>query len=142
MVAVVSHLLTGAAWVIAAFTPMGALAFGILCTAQIIYGLGIGLSGPLTMSYRNAVTPTHLRGRMNTTIRSFNWGLIAIGAPLGGWLAFTFGDRVALTVAGLIMAVTGLALFLSPFRAASMSDGVSRQAGDGCAAASLAIPRL
>lgn len=39
------------------------------------------------MSYRQAVTPDRLRGRMNATIRSMNWGMVAVGAPLGGVLA-------------------------------------------------------
>ena len=72
------------------------------------------------MSFRNAVTPSRLRGRMNTTIRSINWGLIALAAPLGGWLALQFGDRAALTIAGTIMVGTGAALLLSRFRHAAM----------------------
>ena len=57
---------------------------------------------------------------MNTTIRSINWGLIAVAAPLGGWLAYSFGDRVALGIGGAIILASGLALWLSPYRSASM----------------------
>jgi MFS family permease len=120
VVTIAADLLTGIAWVIAALAPTGQLAFAALCLAQLSYGFGLGIRGPLEMSYRNAVTPSELRGRMNTTIRSINWGLIAIAAPLGGWLAFSFGDRVALWIGGAIMLASGLALWLSPFRGARM----------------------
>ncbi len=112
--------LTGLAWLIAAVTPQTGVALYALCAAQFVYGIGLGLRGPLEMSFRNAVTPSRLRGRMNTTIRSINWGLIALAAPLGGWLALQFGDRAALTIAGTIMVGTGAALLLSRFRHAAM----------------------
>jgi len=122
MVVVWAHVLTGAAWVLVALVPPGGLAFAALCVAQLIYGLGLGIEDPLSMSYRNAVTPSRLRGRMNTTIRSFNWGLIAVAAPLGGWLALTFGDAAALITGGAIMIASGALLVLSPYRAAVMPE--------------------
>jgi MFS family permease len=117
--------LTGAAWLIVAVAPQSGLTLSVLCSAQIVYGMGFGLRGPLEMSFRNAVTPSRLRGRMNTTIRSINWGLIAVAAPLGGWLALQFGDRVALAIAGTVMVGTGTALLLSRFRDASMPADAS-----------------
>lgn len=118
-----ADFVTGSAWIIAALAPSGA-PLVLLCVAQLIYGLGLGMRGPLEMSLRNALTPSGLRGRMNTTIRSFNWGLIAVAAPLGGWIALQFGDRVALMLAGAIMLATGSMLLLSRFRSAEMpSEG-------------------
>lgn len=124
-VVVAADLFSGLGWVIAALAPAGPLALAFLCLAQLSYGFGLGVRGPLEMSYRNAVTPSQLRGRMNTTIRSINWGLIAVAAPLGGWLAFSFGDRVALWTAGIIMLGCGLALWLSRFRDATMPTAPS-----------------
>lgn len=112
--------LTGLAWLVVAATPQTDLTLYIFCAAQFIFGIGLGLRGPLEMSFRNAVTPSSLRGRMNTTIRSINWGLIALAAPLGGWLALQFGDRVALVIAGTTMVGTGTVLLFSRFRDASM----------------------
>lgn len=117
--------LTGAAWLMVAVTPQSGLALYALCAAQIVYGVGFGLRGPLEMSFRNAVTPSSLRGRMNTTIRSINWGLIAAAAPLGGWLALQFGDRAALAIAGTTMVGTGTVLLFSRFRDASMPADAS-----------------
>jgi len=114
--------LAGGAWLLVAVVPAGGTAFAALCIAQLLYGFGLGIQDPLTMSYRNAVTPSRLRGRMNTTIRSFNWGLIAIAAPLGGWLALHFGDQLALAIGGAIMIAAGTALILSPYRSAVMPE--------------------
>ena len=84
--------------------------------ANALFGLGMGLKGPLEMSYRNLVTPDRLRGRMNATIRSLNWGSIAVAAPLGGWVAATWGNRAAIApgVAGLV--VSASVLWRSPYR--------------------------
>ena len=84
--------------------------------ANALFGLAMGVKGPLEMSYRNLVTPDRLRGRMNATIRSFNWGTIAVAAPLGGWLAASFGNRVAIGVGVLGLAASALWLWCSPYR--------------------------
>ncbi|SMQ57996.1 Predicted arabinose efflux permease, MFS family [Devosia lucknowensis] len=119
-----ADFITGAAWILAAFSQMD-FALPILCAAQFIYGFGLGMRGPLEMTLRNTLTPSALRGRMNTTIRSINWGLIAVAAPLGGWVATRIGTGPTLSLAGAIMIGTGLALLASPFRGASISDANS-----------------
>ena len=50
-----ADFVTGSAWIVAALAPQGA-ALVVLCLAQILYGLGVGVRGPLEMSFRNAVT--------------------------------------------------------------------------------------
>ncbi len=104
---------------LAAPGPTGA---ALLVVGQLVYGLGAGLKGPLDLSYRNAVTPDRLRARMNGTIRSFNWGSIAVAAPLAGLAATMYGNRwvIAVGIAGLMAAA--LILTLSPFRIAVMPE--------------------
>ena len=60
---------------------------------------------------------------MNATIRSLNWGMIAVGAPLGGLLADQLGFRPApvVGIAGFALASAGL--MLSPFRRATADAG-------------------
>jgi MFS family permease len=120
VVVAAADFFTGAGWLLIALAPDGDIAIWVICAAQLAYGFGLGIRGPLEGSYRNAVTPSELRGRMNTTIRSFNWGLIAVAAPVGGWLAYSFGDRIALGIGGAIIIASGLALGLSRFRMAAM----------------------
>ncbi len=84
--------------------------------ANALFGLATGLKGPLDMSYRNLVTPDRLRGRMNATIRSFNWGSIAVAAPLGGLVAGTWGNRVAIAAGVVGLVVSAVVLWCSPYR--------------------------
>lgn len=74
------------------------------------------------MAYRWVVTPDRLRARMNATIRTVNWGGLALASLLGGVLAGRVGDRPALAAAGLMTAAAVL-LLRSPFVHAAMADG-------------------
>jgi MFS family permease len=99
-----------------AVTPVGGLV--VAAAGQFLNGLGLGLSTPVELSYRQAVTPDRLQARMNATMRSFNRAAVVLGAPLGGLVATTLGFRVALWTAAAGMALAALALATSPFRQA------------------------
>lgn len=94
----------------------GGLAMWWLVASSLVFGLGSGLSGPLHVSYRNMVTPDRLRGRMNATIRTFNWGSIAVAAPLGGWIAAHASNRTAFAVGVAGLAVAAAVVTCSPYR--------------------------
>jgi MFS family permease len=96
--------------------------------ANALFGLAMGLRDPLDMSYRNLVTPDRLRGRMNATIRSLNWGSIAVAAPLGGLVAATWGNRVAIAIGVVGLAAAALLLWCSPYRHVT-SPGERRRQG-------------
>jgi predicted MFS family arabinose efflux permease len=74
------------------------------------------------MGYKQAVTPDHLQGRMNATMRSINRAMIVIGAPVGGLLGDAIGFRPMLWVAagGFLIVAAGIAI--SPFRSARLDD--------------------
>ncbi|RYZ14668.1 MAG: hypothetical protein EOO70_07490 [Myxococcaceae bacterium] len=57
---------------------------------------------------------------------------MAVGAPIGGWLAYSLGNRVALSIGGAIIVASGLALATSRFRKAVMpkDDPRATVAGD------------
>jgi predicted MFS family arabinose efflux permease len=82
----------------------------------------MGADNPITLSYRQAVTPDRLQGRMNATIRSLNRAAVVVGAPLGGVLADTAGLRTALGVGAVGVAASGASLLLSGFRSAAPDD--------------------
>jgi MFS family permease len=93
----------------------------LLCVAQFIFGVSLGISSPIEMGYRQSITPAGLLGRMNATMRSVNRGAIVIGAPLGGLLADHLGYRPALWIGVGGMVVQALWLHLSTFRHARLS---------------------
>lgn len=99
--------------------------FFIIGFGQFLYGLALGIEGPLEMGYRQSITPERLQGRMNATMRSINRSMIVIGAPLGGEIADLFGFRPALWVAILGLAIVAVWFYLSPMRNAQINDDVS-----------------
>ena len=119
-VCVVAAWLHPPAYLFLLIAPAGTTGAALLVAGQLVHGLGMGIKGPLDLSYRNAVTPDRLRARMNGTIRAFNWGSIALAAPLAGLAATAYGDRPVIAVGIGVLVVSALVLTLSPFRAAAM----------------------
>ncbi|MFJ6892802.1 MFS transporter [Streptomyces hokutonensis] len=119
---IAGRLLAAVGWLPLVLAHRGPWALVSVSAAFFVVSGAISLESPVEMSYRQAVTPDRLRGRMNATIRSFNWGMVAIGAPLGGLLADHVGYRFALS-AGLTGAVLqALALAVSRTREARATD--------------------
>ena len=112
---------TGIAVIAAAVAAPGA-ALVLLGAGQLLVGLGLGVEGPVDISYRQAVTPDRLQGRVNTTMRSANRAVIVLGAPLGGLLADRAGSGVALAVSATGVALTAVVLGQTGFRTAHLDD--------------------
>jgi predicted MFS family arabinose efflux permease len=104
------------------FAQHGPVALTLVSAGQFLFWVGVGLGSPIELTYRQAVTPDHLQGRASATIRSLNWGMNALGAPLGGVLADGIGYRQALWVAIAGFAATAVWLALSRFRHARLTD--------------------
>ncbi|MBW4722247.1 MFS transporter [Saccharothrix obliqua] len=119
---VLGRWLTPAAYALVPFSSHGATGLVLLCAAQFTWGFGVGIDGPPEMGYRQAVTPDHLQGRMNATIRSVNRGMIVLGAPLGGALAAVTSTRTAVWVAVAGLLAQAAAITLSPVRRARQPE--------------------
>lgn len=119
-VCIVANWILAVAFLPVVFAQPGTSGVVSLIGAQLAYGIGLGLRGPVELSYRNAVTPDRLRARMNATIRSLNWGLIAVSAPLAGWFAASLGNRAVISVGIAGLAIAALLLTCSRFRSARM----------------------
>ncbi|HLS26173.1 MAG TPA: MFS transporter, partial [Beutenbergiaceae bacterium] len=119
-ICVVSDWITPLAYLGVLFAPPGGWGVAVLCAAYGVHGVGMGLKGPLEGSYRNAVTPNRLRGRMNATIRTFNWGMLALSGPLAGVMAVTWGNRLTITVGIGVLVLAAVVVTFSPFRRARM----------------------
>ncbi|WP_214406530.1 MFS transporter [Pseudonocardia lacus] len=68
------------------------------------------------VSFRQAICPDRLLGRMNASIRFLVWGTIPVGGLLGGALGELLGLRGALLVAAVGTMLAPLWLLLSPLR--------------------------
>ncbi|KAB8197194.1 MFS transporter [Nonomuraea phyllanthi] len=66
------------------------------------------------ITYRQTVTPEHLLGRVNASVRFVAWGIMALGALLGGLVAQRIGVREALWVFMTGRLVAFLPLVFSP----------------------------
>ena len=87
----------------------------------LIAGLGISSIGiPIynitQVSFRQAITPERIQGRMNSVMRFIVWGVMPLGSLLGGAIATWFGLRAAIWVGAIGTSLAVLPVLLSPVR--------------------------
>jgi MFS family permease len=87
-----------------------------LIAAQAISSMGIPIYNITQVSFRQAITPERLQGRMNSVMRFIVWGVMPLGSLLGGALATWFGLRTAIWVGAIGMSLAVLPVLLSPVR--------------------------
>jgi len=68
------------------------------------------------VSFRQAITPLEMQGRMNATMRFIVWGTMPIGSVLGGILASFVPLRTTVLVGGLVSSLAFLWILFSPVR--------------------------
>jgi MFS family permease len=81
----------------------------VVGAATVIYNI-------TQVSFRQGLTPDHLLGRMNATIRFLVWGTMPLGGVLGAVLGDLIGARATLLVAAIGACLAFLPVFLSPLR--------------------------
>jgi MFS family permease len=107
----IALLVPAAAWAPGQWGPAGVLGAHQLAVWYLITAGSVA-----EISLRQAITPARLQGRMNTTMRSLNWGTVAVGALVGGALGEQIGLRGTQLCGALWMvAASGWTLF-SPLR--------------------------
>jgi MFS family permease len=119
---IAARWLTPLGYAVIPLATTGTTGLVLLCGAQLVFGISVSLGSPAELGYRQAVTPDRLQGRMNATMRSLNRGAIVIGAPLGGLLADSLGNRPALWIAVIGLAAQAIAISCSPLRLAGQPD--------------------
>ncbi len=104
----------------ALFTPLASgpatVAIPMLIVGQLIATLSTPVYNINQVSLRQAITPHHLQGRMNASMRFLVWGSIPIGALLGGLLGEWIGLRPTLVVGAVGMLLAVSSVFFSPVR--------------------------
>ncbi len=68
------------------------------------------------LSYRQAVTPLRLMGRMNAAVRWIVWGTMPLGGVLGGVLGSVIGIRPTLWIGFIGSWAAGFWVYFSPLR--------------------------
>jgi MFS family permease len=87
-----------------------------IVTGGIVLGFVIVVYNITQVSYRQAICPPRLQGRMNSVMRFLVWGTIPIGTLLGGTLGSLIGLRETLVVGAVGSGSSFLWILLSPQR--------------------------
>ncbi|MDQ3067553.1 MAG: MFS transporter [Actinomycetota bacterium] len=82
----------------------------------IVLGFVIVVYNITQVSYRQAICPPRLQGRMNSVMRFLVWGTIPIGTLAGGLLGSTIGLRETLVVGAIGSGSSFLWILFSPQR--------------------------
>jgi MFS family permease len=98
--------------------PAAPAGYEIPCfiAAFMLQGLGIAIFNINQVSFRQAITPSRMQGRMNATIRFIVWGAIPIGAVIGGALGGTIGLHATLWAAAAGSVLAFLIVLVGPIR--------------------------
>jgi MFS family permease len=113
---IVAAALFGPATLLVALAPAGRGAIPILVVAQLVFGYTVVVYNIVQVSYRQALCPPRLQGRMNSVMRFMVWGTIPLGGLLGGALATWVGLRETIVVGAIGGGLSFLWLLLSPQR--------------------------
>jgi MFS family permease len=99
----------------AAILPLATDAIGFGIGLFVVY-VGVVVFNIQQVTLCQTLTPTRLLGRMNATLRFITWGMVPLGATLGGLLVDPLGLRGVLWIAAGVCAVSLIPPLLSPLR--------------------------
>jgi MFS family permease len=88
----------------------------LLMAGQLLFGFSAVAYNILQVSYRQAITPERLQGRMNAAMRWIVWGTIPLGTLAGGAIAQVTSLHTAIWVGAVLATPTFLWVLLSPLR--------------------------
>jgi hypothetical protein len=89
-----------------ALVPIG---FATAFFAAVVYNVA-------QISYRQAICPPRLMGRMNAAVRWIVWGTMPLGALIGGALGTAIGVRPTLWIGLIGSWAAGFWVYFSPLR--------------------------
>ena len=114
----VGHISITTSMFVLAAAPPGGVGIALLPVAQVLFSAGLQSFSVTQISLRQAITPSHLLGRVNATRRVTVFGMQPIGAVLGGALGSAFGLHAALLAGAALQLIALASLVASPLRAA------------------------
>ena len=113
---IAAGMLWGPSTLLVAFAPAGNAAIPFLVAAVLVGGFSIVVYNIIQVSYRQAICPPRLQGRMNSVMRFIVWGTIPIGALVGGALGSWVGLRETIVIGGIGGSLSILWIVFSPQR--------------------------
>ncbi|MDT0262876.1 hypothetical protein RM423_15885 [Jatrophihabitans sp. DSM 44399] len=122
-----SHLGCALAWAMVALSSGHWSGWVLFGAGELVLGVSMGIGNANEMGYKQTITPDHLQGRMNATMRSINRAMIVVGAPLGGVLGDAIGLRTMLWVAAVGFLIVGGTLAGTPYRDARLDPAVGNR---------------
>jgi MFS family permease len=109
-------LLWGPPFLLIAFAPTGNEAVVYLVVSELVFGFTVVVYNIVQVSYRQAICPPRLQGRMNSVMRFMVWGTIPIGTLAGGALGTWVGLRETIVIGAVGTGLAVLWLVFSPQR--------------------------
>jgi MFS family permease len=88
----------------------------VLIAAMVLVSFGGVVYNIMAVSYRQALCPPRLQGRMNSVMRFIVWGTIPLGNLAGGALGTWIGLRPTLVIGALGATTAFLWILFSPMR--------------------------
>jgi MFS family permease len=112
-----SIFVSGPTTLLMVFMPSTALIAGaILVASQMINGYVSVVYNVNQVSFRQAITPLEMQGRMNATMRFIVWGTMPLGSVIGGVLGSFLPLRTTILIGGLVASTAFLWVLASPVR--------------------------
>jgi MFS family permease len=108
-----SMFISGPAVLLVAVAPKE-MAVPFLVASGLLMGLSAVVYNVNQVSFRQAITPDRMQGRMNATMRFIVWGTIPVGQIVGGAIATAAGVHIALWIGGIGASTSFLWVLFSP----------------------------
>jgi MFS family permease len=113
---VASLFLGGFFMLLIALAPAGSAALPFLVAGGVFGGFSQMVYNINQVSFRQAICPPRMQGRMNATVRFLVWGTMPIGSIIGGILATSFGVHEVIWLSAVLGFVPAIFPLLSPVR--------------------------
>lgn len=108
-----------------------ATAMPIIMTALALAGCAVAVYNINQVTLRQTITPSHMYGRMNASVRFLVWGTIPAGAFVGGVLGEAIGVRPTLVIAGIGSTLAALPVLFSALPRIRSIDAVAPSTASG-----------
>jgi Na+/melibiose symporter-like transporter len=87
-----------------------------LILGEALVSFGLPVYNVTQVSFRQAITPERLQGRMNSVMRFIVWGVIPLGSLVGGAVATAVDLRAAIWLGAIGVSLAFLPVLVSPVR--------------------------